>query len=82
MLILGRLDFASHPSRDLFLFLAVCAHFPLLSVVKEGWGVPIMNCSCTSHGAVNAGAVALLPCENSAHGKVPDGCVFGDNIIF
>lgn len=66
----------------LFLSLASCAHYPLLSVVKEGLGVAIINCICTCHEAVNVGTVALLPCKNSTHGKMPDGCGFGDHVIF
>lgn len=69
-------------AKMLFLSLAGCARCPLLSVVKEDLGVPVINCSCTSHGAVNVGTVALLPCENSTHGKVPGGCGFGDQTVF
>lgn len=54
---------------------------------KEGLGVSVISNSCTSHGAVDVvgvvdvGSVALMPCENSARDKVPDGRGFGDHTI-
>lgn len=75
------LDSASLCSKDAF-SLASCACGPLLHLVKEDLGVPIIKCSCTSPRLVNVGIVALLPCENGTHSKVPDGCGFENKIIF
>lgn len=62
--------------------LASCACCPFLHVVKEGLGVPIIKCICLSPRLVNIGTVALLPCENGTHSKMPDVCGFENKIIF